>query len=117
MKSMFAGAAALALLAAPAALADDIGAGYLGNTVVVSYDDGREVSWFFESDGTFTNSDGLTGSYTVDGVTLCFSAETDAGTAEFCTESYNPDAAAGDSWTDTGDDGTTFGVRIDAGRN
>jgi len=127
MRNTLIAAVAIAALAAPAALAnhhladehhDAIGAGYIGTTVVVINPDGSEVSWLFDEDGSFANSDGLAGTYTVDGTSLCFHAEVEEGPVEFCTTSYDPDAAAGDTWTSVvGDGGGEATIRIDAGRD
>lgn len=127
MRNTLIAAVAIAALAAPAALANHhlagehhhaIGAGYIGNTVVVIDPAGAEVSWLFEEDGSFTSSDGLAGTYTVDGTSLCFHAQVEEGPVEFCTTSYDPDATAGDTWTSSDGDGDGEAtIRIDAGRD
>jgi len=127
MKNAVIAAAAIAMIAAPAALADHhlagehggaIGAGYLGNTVVVIDPAGEEVSWQFQEDGTFASSDGLSGTYTIDGTSLCFHAVVEEDPVEFCTTSYVPDAAVGDTWTSAiGDGDGVATIRIDAGQD
>lgn len=69
MNRMIACIAAVAL-AAPA-LAADVMAAFYGNTAEVSFESGVTVSWYFDEGGAFSSADGASGSWTIDGETLC----------------------------------------------
>lgn len=111
-------AAALALgvaFAAGAAFADTMENSY-GNTIVVTYPNAAESRYYFNADGTFstTNPDGQTinGTFTVDGDQLCLTPQ---GGEQACT-AVTSGKNVGDSWTQTGTDGSSITVTLEAGR-
>jgi hypothetical protein len=111
-------AAALALgvtLAAGAAFADTMENSY-GNTIVVTYANDAQARYQFNADGTFsaTTPDGQTvvGTFTVDGDQLCLTPQ---GGEQGCT-AVTPGKNVGDTWTQTGTDGSTITVTLQAGR-
>lgn len=108
-------ATALVVASAGAAFADTMENAY-GNTVVVTLANGGEVRYQFNADQTYsvTTPDGqsVSGAYTTGDGQICL---TPAGGEAACT-AYVADKAVGDSWTQTGSDGSTVNVRIEAGR-
>ncbi|MEZ5970598.1 MAG: hypothetical protein R3C31_02155 [Hyphomonadaceae bacterium] len=105
----------VALIAAPAV------AGTMdntfGNTIVVTYPNGAQAFYYFNNDGTFTatvpGGSQVAGDYTVDGDQLCM--VTPSAEAPQCT-SVEADKNVGDTWTQTGTDGSQISVELRAGR-
>ena len=102
-------------MGAGAAFADTIQNGY-GNTFVVTNGEGVTVRYHFNADGTFaaTGPDGSTtsGSYEVADGQLCL---TPAGGERGCT-AYVGDKNVGDTWTQSGTDGSEIRVTLESGR-
>lgn len=104
-----------AMMAGPAA-ADTMQNTY-GNTIVVTYPNGSQALYHFNADGTFSGvapgGSQMAGTYTTEGEQLCLivpSAEAPA-----CT-SVAADKNVGDTWTQTGADGSQISVELRAGR-
>lgn len=112
-----AGVFAAAALAG-AALAEDAASAFYGNTVKVTYntDEPFVVSWFLNEDGSYTNSEGESGTYTYDAGTVCvIPAAADA--ERRCATGDDAVRAPGDSWTLTADDdGMTMTAELIEGR-
>ncbi len=102
-------------LAAGAAYADTM-ANAAGNTIVVTYANGAVARYHFNDDSTFsvTLPDGATtsGAYEVAGDQICL---TPTGGERACT-GYVGDKNVGDTWTQTGTDGSAISVTLQAGR-
>lgn len=86
------------------------------NTVVVTYASGAESRFFFNEDGTFTGvaSGGsqMAGRWRAEGEQLCLLAPSGQ-------ESCSPlagDKNVGDTWEQTGSDGSQISVTLQAGR-
>jgi len=104
-----------AVLSAGAAFADPI-ANADDNTFVVTYANGAEARYHFNADNTFaahTPSGAVNGTYELSGGQLCL---TPAGGERGCIP-YAGDKNVGDTWTQTGSDGSTINVRLEAGRS
>lgn len=103
-------------LAGGAAFADTIQNGY-GNTFVVTRGDGAQVRYHFNEDGTFTGAapggSTMAGTYTATDGQLCLIPP--SGAAPQCT-AIVADKNVGDTWTQTGVDGTEITVTLEAGR-
>jgi hypothetical protein len=99
-----------------AAFADTIQNGY-GNTFVVTRADGAQVRYQFNEDGTFTGlapgGSTMAGTYTAADGQLCLIPP--SGAAPQCT-AIAADKNVGDTWTQTGTDGTEISVTLEAGR-
>lgn len=110
-------AAALAIVAfgAGAAFADTM-QNAAANTIVVTPPGGGAVRYHFNSDGTFAaalpDGSAFNGAWEVSGDQICL---TPTGGERACT-AYVGDKNVGDTWTQTGTDGTTISVTIEAGR-
>jgi len=117
MKKLVFAVAMLAALAAGAASAETIQNAF-GNTVVVTYADGRSVSYHFNEDGTFTGQApggmGLRGRWSIDGEQLCLIPP--GGQAPTCTEIAS-DKVVGDTWTQAAADGSEMTVTLQSGRD
>jgi len=101
-------------LSSGAAFADPI-ANAEGNTFVVTYANGAEARYHFNADNTFgahTPSGHISGTYELADNQLCL---TPAGGERGCL-AYAGEKNVGDTWTQTGADGTTINVRLEAGR-
>lgn len=87
-----------------------------GNTVVVTYASGAETRYFFNEDGTFTGvapgGSQMAGRWTVDGEQLCLIPPSGQ---QACT-TVATDKNIGDTWQQTGSDGSTITVTLAAGR-
>ena len=104
-----------AALSAGAAFADTIQNGY-GNTFVVTNAAGQESRYQFNEDGTFTGTapggSAMAGTYSVTDGQLCMNPRN--GGAPMCT-SVAADKNVGDTWTQTGTDGSQITVSLVAG--
>lgn len=98
------------------AFADTIQNGY-GNTFVVTRADGAQVRYQFNQDGTFTGvapgGSTMAGTYTAADGQLCLNPPN--GGAPQCT-AIAADKNVGDTWTQTGVDGSEITVTLEAGR-
>ena len=116
MKKFAFAVAIMAALAAGPAFAQTINNAY-GNTVAVTYADGRAASYFFNEDGTFTGiapgGTTMRGRWAIEGEELCLIPP--GGQAPTCTH-LEADKNVGDTWTQTGSDGSQITVAITAGR-
>ncbi|MEZ6023967.1 MAG: hypothetical protein R3C16_11260 [Hyphomonadaceae bacterium] len=103
-----------AMLAPAASFAGTVENGY-GNTFVVTSASGVSLRYHFNEDGTFavTAPDGQTasGTYTVSGDQLCMTQNGQEG----CV-AVQADKNVGDSWEQTGADGSPITVTLEAGR-
>lgn len=111
----FAAVAAVGLaLSAGAAFAGPMDYAY-ENTVVVTYPNGAAARYHFNPDGSFhavTPSGEIAGTYELAGDQICL---TPTGGERACTAAA-PDKAVGDTWTQTGTDGSAITVSVEAGR-
>lgn len=116
MKKFVAALAVGAALFTGAASADTIQNTY-GNTIVVTYANGAQARYHFNADGSFaaTAPDGsqVAGTFTAQGDQLCLT--TAGAQAPQCT-TVAADKSVGDTWTQTGSDGSQIGVELRAGR-
>ena len=87
-----------ALMVTPA-LAEQ--AGFIGNTIVSETAGFGALSFAVAEDGTYTRSDGISGTWTLEGDQLCFSAE---GQDDLCGY-FDVTKQPGDSWEDEAWDG------------
>lgn len=98
-----------------AAFADTIQNGY-GNTFVVTNAAGQESRYQFNQDGTFTGTapggSAMAGTYSVTDGQLCMNPPN--GGAPLCT-AVQADKNVGDTWTQTGTDGSQITVSLVAG--
>ncbi len=99
-----------------AAFADTIQNGY-GNTFVVTNAAGQVSRYQFNEDGSFTGvapgGSAMAGTYTAADGQLCMSPP--HGAAPMCT-ALAADKNVGDTWTQTGTDGSEISVTLEAGR-
>ncbi len=108
------GATSALLLTSTVAPADPLAAAY-GNTLLVSYEDGLEVSIFVEQDNTYTGklADGteIGGTWAAEGEEVCFTRTAPDAADTACNE-FAENLAVGDSWEGTGlnDQAATFSV-------
>lgn len=114
-KFLAAFAFAAAAMASGVASADTMQNTY-GNTIVVTYANGSETRFYFNEDGTFTGlapgGSTMAGRYTVDGENLCL---IQPNGQQQCT-AVAADKNVGDTWQQTGSDGSTITVTLQAGR-
>jgi hypothetical protein len=105
-----------AALTAGAAFADTIENGY-GNTFVVTSANGSVARYHFNEDGTFSGvapgGSTMAGTYTAADGQLCLIPPN--GAAPMCT-AIVADKNVGDTWTQTGSDGSEITVTLEAGR-
>jgi hypothetical protein len=104
-----------ALIAAPA-FADTMQNSY-GNTIVVTPAAGGDETLFhFNADGTFTGvapgGSQMAGTFTIQGDQLCMNYPSGN---QGCT-AIQSDKSVGDTWQQTGIDGTAINVELRAGR-
>ena len=114
MKKLAATLAFGVALTAGAAFADTV-ANAEGNTFVVTYANGAQARYHFNADNTFaaqTPNGQVSGAYELSGGQLCL---TPAGGERGCVP-YAGDKNVGDTWTQTGTDGTQITVTLEAGR-
>jgi hypothetical protein len=87
-----------------------------GNTIVVTYTSGAEARYFFNEDGTFTGvapgGSQMAGRWTVEGEQLCLIPPSGQ---QACT-TIAGDKGVGDTWQQTGSDGSAITVTLQAGR-
>ena len=87
-----------------------------GNTVVVTYASGSESRFFFNEDGTFTGvapgGSQMAGRWRADADQLCLISPNGQ---ESCTPSAG-EKNVGDTWEQTGSDGSQITVSLQAGR-
>ena len=108
------GATTALLLTSTVALADPLAAAY-GNTLLVSYEDGLEVSIFVEQDNTYSGklADGteIGGTWAAEGEEVCFTRTTPEAADAACN-TFAENLAVGDTWDGTGLDeqSATFSV-------
>lgn len=110
----FAAVLALGVFAAGAAFADPI-PNAASNTFVVTYANGAQARYHFNADNTFgahTPNGHVSGTYELAGDQLCL---TPAGGERGCLP-YAGDKNVGDTWTQTGSDGSEITVTLEAGR-
>jgi len=111
----FAGMLAFGLaLGAGAAFADTI-ANAADNTFVVTYANGAQARYHFNADNTFgahTPNGEVHGTYELSGGQLCL---TPNGGERSCI-AYAGDKNVGETWTQTGADGSQMTVTLEAGR-
>lgn len=110
----FAAVLALSAFAAGAAFAQPI-ANAEGNTFVVTYANGAVARYHFNADNTFmahAPNGHISGTYEVTGGQLCL---TPTGGERGCLP-YAGEKNVGDTWTQTGSDGSTISVTLEAGR-
>lgn len=116
MQKLTAAAVFAAALMSGAAFADTMQNTY-GNTIVVTYPSGGETRYYFNADGTFTGvapgGSTMAGRYTAEGDQLCLIPP--SGQAPQCT-TIATDKNVGDTWTQSGTDGTEITVTLQAGR-
>jgi hypothetical protein len=102
--------------AAGAAYADTIENAYSNTIVVTPAGSDAGARYLFEADGTFTmtapDGSAVNGAYAVNGDQICLTPE---GGEQGCT-TYVGDKNVGDSWTQTGIDGSEITVTLEAGR-
>lgn len=86
------------------------------NTVVVTYANGAQARYHFNADNTFGvhTPDGqhVHGTYEVAGDQICLTPQ---GAERTCTQ-FVDGKNVGDTWTQTGTDGSTITITIEAGR-
>lgn len=116
MKKTIAALIFISVISAPAlAFADTIQNGY-GNTFVVSNAQGQSLRYYFNQDGTFSvttpDNQSQSGTYTVADGQLCL---TPSGGQQGCVP-LMADKNVGDTWEQTGTDGSTISVTLQAGR-
>ncbi len=116
MKKFAAALVFVAALGGSVAFADTIQNGY-GNTFVVTNASGQEARYQFNEDGTFTGTapggSAMAGTYAVTDGQLCLNPPN--GGAPTCT-AVAADKNVGDTWTQTGTDGSQITVTLVAGR-
>jgi hypothetical protein len=116
-KYAFAAGTAL-VLTANVAMADPLTFAY-GNTLLVSYEDGLEVSIFVEENNTYTGqlADGteIGGTWAAEGEEVCFTRTTPES-AEAACNTFAEDLAVGSSWEGTGLNEQTAKFSIVEGR-
>jgi len=87
-----------------------------GNTIVVTYASGAEARYFFNEDGTFTGvapgGSQMAGRWTVDGENLCLIPPSGQQACTTVPGGKN----VGDTWQQTGTDGSDITVTLQAGR-
>ena len=85
----------------------------LSNTMRVVAKDGTEQNWLFEEDGTFISLAGVSGTWTLEGDTLCtlYGERTTPGCFDL-----PPGKAVGDTWDQVVGSGQTMSLSIVAGR-
>jgi len=95
------------------ALANDTFMVLLANTMKVVGPDGSEQNWYFQEDGTFTSLENVTGSWTMEGDTLCtlYGERTKPGCFPLPAGKV-----IGDSWDQVVGSGKTLRVIIVKGR-
>jgi hypothetical protein len=115
MKKLAAAFVLGAVLASGAAFADTLQNGY-GNTFVVTTANGAVLRYHFNADNTFAlhapDGSHVSGTYEIANGQLCI---TPAGGERGCT-TYVGDKNVGDTWTQTGVDGSQVTVTLQAGR-
>jgi len=112
MKTLLMAAAAVAVIAAPVWAADMDNA--FGNTVRVTVGEDSWDTWF-QADGSFTDSRGVTGTWSIDDQ-LCIEVMTEEGAQSSCGP-WNSDLQVGGSWMTDGwsEDGVSMTVELVAG--
>lgn len=75
--------------------------GFVGNTIVLEAAGFGRLTFAMGADKKFTRSDGVTGTWTYDGSTLCFHAE---GQDDLCGY-FNGSKHVGENWEDPAWDG------------
>lgn len=115
MKKLLAAVVFATAMASGVAFADTMQNTY-GNTIVVTSSAGAETRYHFNEDGTFTGvapgGSTMAGRWTVDGETLCLIAPSGQ---QQCT-TVAADKNVGDTWEQTGADGSAITVTLQAGR-
>lgn len=116
MKKLAALVALGALLCAAPAFAQSTMQNTFGNTIVVTSASGSETRYFFNEDGTFTGlapgGSQMAGRWRAEGDQLCLIAPNGR---ESCT-TVAGDKNVGDTWQQTGGDGSEITVTLQAGR-
>lgn len=116
MKKFLAVTAVVFALGAGAAFADTMQNAF-GNTVVVTNASGSSTQYYFNEDGTFTGlaagGMGMRGRSATEGEQLCLIPP--SGQAPTCLQ-VEADKNVGDTWTQTGSDGSEITVTLREGR-
>ena len=116
MKKFAAVVALGAMLSVSAAFAQTMMQTAYDNTIVVTYANGAQARYHFNADNTFAvrTPDGqtVTGTYAIEGGQICL---TPNGGERGCTQ-YVGEKNVGDTWTQTGTDGSQISVTLEAGR-
>jgi hypothetical protein len=116
MKKLAALAALGVVLSAGAAFAQSAMQNTFGNTILVTYASGAEARYFFNEDGTFTGvapgGSQMAGRWRADDAQVCLIAPSGQ---ESCTPLAG-DKNVGDTWEQTGSDGSQITVSLQAGR-
>lgn len=109
MKHLLLAGLAFTLLASPA-LAEGM-SNAIGHAVRVT-DGGQSFDAWFNADGSYSDTRGVTGTWTYQGQ-LCIQVTTENGSSENCGP-WNESLAAGESWVTNGwsDDGRSLTVQI-----
>jgi hypothetical protein len=115
MKRLIAACMLGAVLSAGAAFADTMDSSY-GNTIQVTTGSGAVVRYFFEPDGSFTavtqDNQQMAGRWELADGQICLLAPSGQRN---CAE-FVPGKNVGDTWEQTGTDGSTISVSLVAGR-
>jgi len=118
MKKFAAALAFAAALSAGAAFAGPMDNTF-GNTVVVTYASGAQARYHFNADGTFTGvapgGSTIRGNWTAADGQLCLHPPTGGAHAPTCTPLADEAKNVGDTWTQTGSDGSQISVTLEAG--
>jgi hypothetical protein len=116
MKKLAALVALGATLFAGGAFAQSTMQNTFGNTIVVTYANGTQSRYFFNEDGTFTGvapgGSQMAGRWRADGEQLCLIPPSGQ---EACT-AVASDKNVGDTWEQSGTDGSAITVTLQAGR-
>jgi|GEM_PF-3664591 len=99
MKSVFLKGITLGIVLASSAYA--AATGFSGNTIHVKTPGFGELYFAMDEDGTFQRSDGVSGTWTYDGATLCYHVEAQK---DLCG-AFDGSKKVGDHWEDAAWDG------------
>ena len=83
-----------------------------GNTLKITYTDGRSGDFFFDADQTFTSTAGLAGTWSYNGGQLCL----DLGAGEPSCATFEAGRLAGETWQSTADGDAVTTYEIVSGR-
>ncbi len=94
-------------------MANDTFDAMIGNTIHVMAVDGTVSDWMFREDGTVVVSDGQSGTWTMNGDTVCTAIVGVEG--DLCTD-VPVGKGVGDTWEQTDADGAAITVTLKAGQ-